>query len=296
MLRVLAISLLLLTPTQARSAPGQLIVVVDAGHGGTAKGAVGVHGVLEKRVALKAAQKLRLALGQLVGVKVVMTRSTDRYLTLSERVRRANRAGGHLFVSLHCNASKDHSQRGFEAFVLTPQGLERQARPLARGPITAQTALAGVQPRRLALSATLADLARRGLRRRAVIFGRAVITGLKHTLGATRSRGLRQAHFDVLKGLKMPGLLVEMGFIDHPVEGKLVATDRYLSRVVHSVTRAVRRYGKRYGHFSRRSAAKGLPNTKPNKKFRRRDRRHPEPTHKPRRPRKPAVALRDHRA
>ncbi len=298
MLRVLAISLLLLTPTQARGAPRQLIVVVDAGHGGTAKGAVGVNGVLEKRVALRAAKKLRLALQQLVGVKVVMTRTTDRYLTLSERVRRANRAGGHLFVSLHCNASANHTQSGFEAFVLSPAALELQARPLAKTTLTVAAALRASQPRRLALSATLSDLARRGQRRRAVTFGRAVIKALKGSLGAARSRGLRQARFDVLRGLKMPGVLVEMGFLDHPVEGKQVITERYLHRVVHSVTQAVTKYGKRFGLFSRRSAATTTPNASPKtiKRRRRRDRRRPAPTGPAQKIRKPEVALRDHRA
>jgi len=300
MVRMVAMSLLLLTPSLAIGAPRQVIVVVDAGHGGTASGAVGVTGALEKRVALRAALKLRQALVQRSGIKVVMTRDTDRYLTLSERVRRANRAGGHLFVSLHCNASGSHNQRGFEAFVLSPGGLENQARPLATGPLTVTAALRTPQPRRLALSATLADLARRGHRRRAVAFGSAVIKHLSRSLGAAHSRGLRQARFDVLTGLKMPGLLIEMGFLDHPVEGRQVVTERYLRRVVHAITQAVGHYGKRYGLLLRRSAAKAAdsPGIAPTnrRKRRRRDRRRPEPTRHNPPLLKPEVALGTERA
>jgi N-acetylmuramoyl-L-alanine amidase len=296
---MLAMSVLLLTSSPVGAAPREMIVVLDAGHGGTARGAVGVTGALEKQVALRAALDLQQALRQQLGVKVVMTRTTDSYLTLSERVRRANRAGGHLFVSLHCNASKDHKQWGFEAFVLSPGGLERQARPLARSPLTVAAALRTPLPRRLALSATLADLSRRGLRRRAVDFGRAVIMGLSRSLGSSRSRGLRQARFDVLHGLRMPGVLIEMGFLDHPVEGRQVITRRYLRRVVHAVMRAILHYGKRHALLSGHSAAKAAdaPRVKPaNPRHRRRDRRRPAPTRRKQPFRKPEVALGTNRA
>jgi N-acetylmuramoyl-L-alanine amidase len=295
MVRTISMCLLLLISSPARGAPRPVIVVVDAGHGGTAFGAVGIDGVLEKRVALRAALKLQQALLGQGGVKVVMTRTTDRYLTLSKRVRMANRAGGHLFVSLHCNASSNHKQRGFEAFVLSPRGLEQQARPLARAPLTVEAALRTSQPRRLSLSATLTDLSRRGLRRRAVAFGRVVITGLSRSLGSARNRGLQQARFDVLRGLKMPGVLIEMGFMDHPVEGRQVVTQRYLRRVVHAIGQAVRHYRKRYGLNPRRSSAKTVhsPQVAPNtpQRRRRRDRRRQAPTQHKQPLRKPEVAL-----
>ncbi len=295
MVRIITTGILLLISSPAKAAPDPVIVAVDAGHGGTAFGAVGVNGVLEKHVALQAALKLQRALGQRAGIKVVMTRTTDRFLTLSERVRLANQAGAHLFVSLHCNASRNRTQRGFEAFVLSPGGLEQQARPLAAAPLTVEAALRTSQPRRLALSATLADLARRGLRRRAVAFGQMVITGLSRSLGSVRSRGLRQARFDVLRGLKMPGILVEMGFLDHPVEGTQVVTQRYLRRVVHAIGQAVDRYRKRYTLMVRRSAAKTVhaPGVSPRdrRRHRRKDRRREAPTHQKQPIRKPEVAL-----
>lgn len=291
MIRSLILPILLLTAAPATAAPRKLVVVVDAGHGGTAHGAVGVTGVLEKRVALRAALQLRTALKRL-GAQVVMTRTTDTYLTLSARVRRANAAAGHLFVSLHCNASPNHKQWGFEAFVLSPTAVARQARPQAHKKITVAATLRTSQPRRLALAATLADLAQRGRRRRAVIFGRAVIQGLGRSLGTARSRGLRQARFDVLSGLRMPGLLIEMGFLDHPVEGKQVVTKRYLHRVVYAVTRAVEQYGKQHRLLSP-SAAKALrsPNTAPSTPNRRKDRRRRDPTRRKEPFRKPEVAL-----
>ncbi len=295
MVRMVTMCFLLLLSSPVNAAPQAVIVVVDAGHGGTAFGAVGLNGALEKRVALRAAFELQRALRKQPGVKVVMTRTTDRYLTLSERVRIANRAGAHLFVSLHCNASSSHKQRGFEAFVLSPKGLEQQARPLAAGPLTVEAALRTPQPRRLALRATLSDLSRRGLRRRAVAFGKVVIAGLSRSLGPARNRGLQQARFDVLRGLKMPGILVEMGFMDHPVEGRQVVTDRYLRLAVYAIGQAVIQYRTTYALTPRRSAAKAVYSKgiapRDRRRHRPKDRRRPSPTPKKQQLRKPEVAL-----
>ena len=92
-----------------------LTVVIDPGHGGSNCGAVGPgpQKPIEKRVTLAVAQALRRELERR-GAHVVMTRERDAYLTLGERVRRANGARADLFLSIHANASLDHSRRGVE--------------------------------------------------------------------------------------------------------------------------------------------------------------------------------------
>ncbi|MFH2005672.1 MAG: N-acetylmuramoyl-L-alanine amidase [bacterium] len=294
MLRGLVTLVVLLCSTPAAARPDALVVVLDAGHGGSNKGAVGVTGALEKRVTLQAAQMIKRALDQLSGFRVVMTRTSDTYLTLSARVRRANAARGHLFVSLHCNASPKHNQRGFEAFVQSPGGLERQQRPLATRTLTVKSMLRSDQAHRLNLAAALGDLGRRGLRRRAVELGRLVIAALQQHLGSHRSRGLQQARFDVLMGLKMPAVLVEMGFIDHPTEGSLLPHPRYLTRIVRAVTAAVGAYGRRHpspGLGSHPSTSQGIKAIR-QPDHPRKDRRRPDPTkHDKLVPRKPEVAL-----
>src|SRR5262245_4980208 len=108
-----------MTPALALAA--HLTVVLDPGHGGSNTGAAGVvEGLYEKRITVAIARRVARRL-QAAGATVVLTRSTDTYVGLRERVRRAS--GADLFVSLHANASPGRSQRGFETYVLTPEAL-----------------------------------------------------------------------------------------------------------------------------------------------------------------------------
>src|SRR6266508_546755 len=100
----------------AGSAPRRqvLVVVLDPGHGGSNTGAAGVvEGLYEKRITLAIARAVARRL-QARGVEVVMTRDDDHYVTLRERVRRANASGADLLMSIHTNASPTRAQRGYE--------------------------------------------------------------------------------------------------------------------------------------------------------------------------------------
>src|SRR5438270_1947456 len=120
---------LLAAQTTALAAPFR--VVIDAGHGGSNTGAPGlVAGDYEKRVTLAVARALADEL-RARGFAVVMTRERDEYLTLRERVRRANAGEPDCFVSLHTNASGDRSRRGVETWVLARDAAEIEARRAA---------------------------------------------------------------------------------------------------------------------------------------------------------------------
>src|SRR6478609_1402374 len=128
-MRETAIAIVLLASTTALASPFR--VVIDAGHGGSNTGAPGlVAGAYEKRVTLAVARALADDL-RARGLEVVMTREHDDYLTLRERVRRANAAEPDCFVSLHTNASGDRSRRGVETWVLARDTAEVEARRAA---------------------------------------------------------------------------------------------------------------------------------------------------------------------
>jgi N-acetylmuramoyl-L-alanine amidase len=184
-----------------------LTVVIDPGHGGSNTGAPGRQtGVFEKQVTLAIARALRQRLRD-EGVQVVMTRERDTYLTLRERVRRANAAGAELFISLHTNASPEHGRRGIETYVLEREASDVEARRAAQ---------AAADP----VSGVLADLRLVEARRGAIALARAVQSRLTAARGAAGSdRGVKQAGYDVLAGVEAPAILVEVGFIDHPIEG-----------------------------------------------------------------------------
>ncbi len=273
----------------ARAQPRPVVVVVDPGHGGTNRGAPGVTGVYEKHLNLRAAKLLRRHL-QRPGIKVVLTRSRDVYLTLSERARRANRARADLMISLHGNASAGHDQQGYEVFVSSPAAARSQRRPVSDGPLTRAALERPATASRVELRAALVDLVRRSHRRRALSLGRAVIGAMSQELGGEGNRGLRQAAFDVLWGLRMPGLLVELGFVDHSQEGRRLLRPRYLERIVRAVSRGVLAYLRDILGRDFTRSKEQLRDADSPRPRRSRDRRLPGPGQRPFKRNKPVVA------
>ena len=185
-------------------------VVIDAGHGGSNTGAPArAVGSYEKRVTLAVARRLAVDL-KARGFDVVMTRTRDEYLTLRERVRRANAEHPDVFISLHTNASGRGAQHGIETWVLARDAADVEARRAAtREPDDVQ--------------ALLAELKVLEAHRQSGLLAHAVQSHLIAATGAL-DRGVRQFGYDVLAGVEAPAVLVEMGFLDHPVEGAALFT------------------------------------------------------------------------
>jgi N-acetylmuramoyl-L-alanine amidase len=190
------------------------VVVLDPGHGGSNTGAAGVvEGVYEKRLTLALARGVARRLESAPGVVVVLTREDDRFLTLRERVRRANAAGADLFVSVHANASPNRSQRGVETWVLAPEALEIDT-PALRG------ADGAPRPGLDRATAAILDDVERGVAQiGAARLATLIQARLRQARPESPDRGVRQGSFDVLMGPTMPAVLVEVGFLDNPVEG-----------------------------------------------------------------------------
>lgn len=221
--RCVAGALLLLLAGQAAATPP--VIVIDAGHGGSNLGAfapaLGRHEKgLTLELALATARELRR---QLPGARVLLTRQRDEYLTLEQRVRLANRARAAAFVSLHFNASPTRSESGFECYVVSAEASDREAARIAAGenaeakPTRSDAASAGSAASDV--SAILSDLGQRANRPAAWQLAHRLRQALARARPRAKDRGVRPAGFDVLLGLRMPGVLVELGFIDHPVEG-----------------------------------------------------------------------------
>lgn len=225
---LLLICSLTLAVGPAAAAP---LIMLDAGHGGTNEGARGPAGrAVEKRLTLELARRVQSYLGQwLPEVRIALTRRTDEYLTLDQRKRRANAAGAALFISFHTNASESHGQRGYETFILSRQASDDEAASLASRE-NLQQDLSGApsdpgkgggpdEASRRNVAGILADLRQTAAHAGSLRLARALQRAMRHVRGAEHDRGVRQASFDVLMGLKMPAALVEVGFIDHSLEG-----------------------------------------------------------------------------
>lgn len=189
-------------------------IVVDAGHGGHDPGAIGRGGLREKAVTLDVARRLRDLLVK-DGFQVVMTRDGDRFVSLGQRSALANRAGGDLFISIHANASRQRSAGGFEVYYLSA-ATDDHARALEAAE---NVALPGdvKEPVDSDTRGIVWDLLYTEHRAESTDLAARVCQGLKREL-STANRGVKSARFAVLKGTRMPAILVEIGFISNPQE------------------------------------------------------------------------------
>jgi len=203
----------------ANTVPEAPLVVIDPGHGGRNAGAQGQDGVYEKEITLAVSARLAGHL-EARGIRCIMTRDHDSYLTLRERTRIANEHHADLFLSIHANSSGTGGSRGYEAHVLSVRGTQIDTPALRRNEGTPRL---GVD----ADVASVLDSVEHGVaQERAAGLAADIVRALAEVRGSNRSRGVRQDSHHVLLGATMPAVLVEVGFVDHPIEGReLTHTD-----------------------------------------------------------------------
>ena len=213
-------------------------IVIDAGHGGRDPGAQGP-GYTEAGLTLDIALRLEKLLAKEPGVEVVLTRRTDEYVALQERTAIANREGADLFLSIHANASRNRSARGVESYLLnfasTPDAAAVAARENASSTLTMSHLNDLVK--QIALNSKLdesRDLARH--------VQTAMVRKLRPSNQQIRDLGVKQAPFVVLVGASMPSVLVEVSFLSHKQEGRLLGTAAYRQRIAEALLDGVRRY------------------------------------------------------
>jgi N-acetylmuramoyl-L-alanine amidase len=239
---------LLALPAAAAEQQSPLVVVLDPGHGGRwpHDGAHGRRGLHEKVIALQVAQKTKELLEQ-QGATVILTRDADEDVPLADRVRIANEAGADVFLSIHCNAMEKHEDRkvtrGVETYFLSPDPTDAEAKMLAQlengGPDAVPLPKASD-----AVTGILNDLALGQARNDSAALALIV---QQHIVRGTRapSRGVRQAPFLVLSGTRMPSALVEIGFISHPREGRMLGGKTYQAKVARALADGVRDFADR---------------------------------------------------
>ncbi len=207
----------LMRPARHLRGTGHRVVVIDPGHGGQDTGARGRRGIEEKRVVLDLARRLRAQLVN-AGVRVYITRESDRFIELDERSRKAGRWGADLFVSIHLNSAASTTASGAETFVLAAAGYESTAGGLSNlnQPGNRFEAANGVA---------------------AFQIQRAMTT----RLGST-DRGVKRSRFLVLKNAPCPAVLVECAFVSNPEEEQKLLNEAFREAMAESLARGVLNY------------------------------------------------------
>lgn len=207
----------LLRPDAYLPPRGRRVVVLDPGHGGQDRGARGNRAVEEKRVVLDVAKRARVHLAN-AGLKVYLTRETDRYLKLEDRCNKAARWGADVFVSIHLNSARSSSPKGIETYVLASAGY----------PVTADT---GGKTSRVAYPGNQFDTAN-------VVLGACLQKGLLAKVGG-QDRGLRRARFVVLKNAPCPAGLVECGFLSNAYEEALMISPEHREKIALAIAKGI---------------------------------------------------------
>ena len=215
-------------------------VVVDAGHGGNDPGALGRAGLREKDVNLDIAKRLASLL-KAEGVKVIMTRSTDRFIPLDTRVQITNNANADLFVSIHSNANRTRSMNGFEVYYVSAS-LNDSKRALLAARIAAPNLEgASFASHSLELKAMLWDMLYAYDRAESVQLAREICKSVHNNMNV-RVIGVKDARYEVLRGAQMPAVLVETGFVSNTNEERMLRNGYYRQKIAESIFGGMRDY------------------------------------------------------
>lgn len=217
-------------------------IVIDPGHGGKDPGAIGYRGYREKIVVLQIARELRSILKSR-GYKVYLTRTRDHFVKLSNRTKYVNRKNADIFISIHANAvSKKNAYKvnGVECYFLSKSRSSRAKRVAAKENSAdlsdmnyygKETLLNTINSHNIVASNKLAIDLQRGM-----------LSTLKNHYSKVNDGGVREGPFWVLVGAQMPAVLIEVGFISHPVEARRLVNTRYQNRLALGMADGIERY------------------------------------------------------
>ncbi|HEY5624838.1 MAG TPA: N-acetylmuramoyl-L-alanine amidase [Gammaproteobacteria bacterium] len=227
------------TRTPPQTAPGgrPLIIAIDAGHGGDDPGATGPNGVREKQVVLEIARQLAAEVERQPGMRPLLIREGDYFVSHRERMNRAHRAEADLFVSIHADAFRTGAARGATVYMLSSKGASDEAAHRLAERENASDLLGGVSlsDKDDLLAGVLLDLSQSAAISASSIAGSYVIDQLRRVTRVRKS-DVQQAPFLVLKSPDIPSLLIETAYISNPEEERALNDSRFraaLARAIH---------------------------------------------------------------
>ena len=234
----------------------ELVVAIDAGHGGADPGAIGYSGSREKELTLQISKKLKAVIDRNPLMRAVLIRQGDKFIELHKRRLNARNLNADIFLSIHADAFTKQSARGFSVFALSQRGAtSAMARALA-AKANAADLIGGVSlaDKDQVLAQVLVDLSMTNTINESVNLGGRVLKELGK-LGKLHSKRVEQAVFAVLKSPDMPSILVETGFITNPQDEKNLRSSSYQNKVVDAIYTAIDEYYKQTPYFSKSTYA-----------------------------------------
>lgn len=220
-----------------------IVIAIDAGHGGADPGSVGARGTYEKHVTLQIARRLKEVIDREPGMRAVLTRDGDYFLPLRERMTRARRQQANMFISIHADAFHDRSVVGSSVYTLSANGASDESARWLADRENAADLIGGVKldDKDAVLASVLLDLSQSASMSASLEAANKVLRELVG-LGNTTNRGVKQAGFLVLKSPDIPSILVETAFISNPGEEARLTNPQHQQRVAQAIHAGVRAY------------------------------------------------------
>jgi N-acetylmuramoyl-L-alanine amidase len=228
-------------PTTAPAIKRLVTVALDPGHGGEDPGAVGKGGTREKDVVLMVAKLLEQRINTEPNMRAYLTRNSDYFVPLAERVSKARRVQADVFVSIHADAFVDRRAKGASVFVLSERGASSAAARWIAAKENGADAVGGLnfKGQNKEVSNLLRELSATAQIQSSTLLAKSVLREMG-SIGSLHSAGVEQAGFAVLKAPDITSILVETAFISNPDEEARLSDKTYQDKIANAVFRGLR--------------------------------------------------------
>ena len=217
-----------------------IIIAIDAGHGGEDPGALGPGGLREKTVVLQIARRLEAQLAKIPGYKPMLVRTGDYYVSLKNRRDRARNLEADLFISIHADAFREKSAYGASVYALSKRGATSTTAQYLADSENAADLVGGVELSDMdpMLAGVIADLSMDGTLDISMSLGSLILEQIGG-VAKLHKKKVEQAGFAVLKSPDVPSLLIETGFISNPGEADRLSTPAYQDKMARAIRRGI---------------------------------------------------------
>ena len=231
-------------PAHAPSDSGRdIVIAVDAGHGGVDPGASGKRGTREKNVVLEIARALAARINAEPGMKAVLTRDGDYFISLKERTLRARRVKADLFVSIHADAIANPDVSGSSVYVLSDRGASSEAARWLAERENAADLKGGIKldDKDAVLANVLLDLSQTASISASMVAAENILKSLDR-IGEVRKPRVQQAGFVVLKSPDIPSMLVETAFISNREDERKLSLPAHRAKLANAIFAGIEQY------------------------------------------------------
>ena len=214
----------------------EIIIAIDPGHGGRDPGAIGKMGTREKDITLAVAKKMKTLINRTPGYRAVLTRESDRFVVLRNRVKKAREHQADLFLSIHADSFRSARVRGASVYALSLSGASSEAARWIAEKENASDLIGGISldDKDDLIASVLLDLSQTATIQDSLELGSDVLRNLGK-VSKLNNKKVQQAGFAVLKAPDMPSILIETAFLSNPAEEKKLRSSKHQQKIANAL-------------------------------------------------------------